>query len=108
MLGALFLTPLILMVPAVATAPALVIVGIFMMQTVREIPLEDFNEAAPAVLTILAIPLCFSIASGIGIGLISAALLAVGRGKWKTFPGVGYVIAGVFFLEFFEIFPFSN
>jgi len=107
-LSALFLTPIILMVPSVATSPALVIVGIFMMQSVREIPLEDFGEAAPAVLTIVAIPLCFSIASGIGIGLISAALLAMGRGKWKTFPAVGYVIAVVFFLEFFRIFPFSS
>jgi len=105
---ALFLTPIILMVPSVATAPALVIVGIFMMQSVREIPLEDFSEAAPAVLTIVAIPLCFSIASGIGIGLISAALLALGRGKANTFPVVGYVIAAVFFLEFFQIFPFSS
>jgi AGZA family xanthine/uracil permease-like MFS transporter len=108
MLVALFLTPLILMVPAVATAPALVIVGIFMMQSVREIPFEDFNEAAPAVLTIMAIPLCFSIASGIGLGLISAALIAIGRGRAKTFPVVGYAIAAVFFLEFFQIFPFSN
>ena len=108
MLVALFLTPLILMVPAVATAPALVIVGIFMMQSVREIPLEDFTDAAPAVLTIIAIPLCFSIASGIGLGLISAALIAIGRGQAKSFPVVGYIIAAVFFLEFFQIFPFST
>jgi AGZA family xanthine/uracil permease-like MFS transporter len=108
MLIALFFTPLILAVPAVATAPALVIVGIFMMQSVREIPLEDFSEAAPAVLTIIAIPLCFSIASGIGLGLIAAALIAVGRGHPRSFPWVGYLIAAVFFLEFFRIFPFSS
>ena len=57
MLAALFLTPLILMVPAAATAPALVIVGVLMMQSVSEIDLGDFREALPAVLTLLSIPL---------------------------------------------------
>jgi len=108
MLLALFLTPLILAVPAAATAPALVVVGIFMMQSVIEIKMDDFAVAAPAVLTILAIPLTFSIAEGIGLGLICAALLALARGQPKSFTPVGYVIAAVFFLEFFHIFPFSG
>jgi AGZA family xanthine/uracil permease-like MFS transporter len=108
MLLALFLTPLILAVPAAATAPALVIVGIFMMQSIREVPLDDFATAAPVVLTLLAIPLTFSIAGGIGIGLISAALLHVGLGRPKDFPLAGYVVAGVFFFQFFHIFPFSG
>jgi AGZA family xanthine/uracil permease-like MFS transporter len=105
---ALFFTPLILIVPAAATAPALVIVGIFMMQSVIEIDMTDFKIAAPAVLTIFAIPLTFSIAEGIGLGLIAAALLALGLGKPKTFTTVGYIIAGVFFLQFFKIFPFGG
>jgi AGZA family xanthine/uracil permease-like MFS transporter len=108
MLLALFLTPLILVVPAAATAPALVIVGIFMMQSVIEIPMDDFTVAAPAVLTIVAIPLTFSIAQGIGIGLVSAALLSLGLGRPRAFPPVGYVIAAVFFLEFFRLWPFSG
>jgi adenine/guanine/hypoxanthine permease len=108
LLLALFLTPLILAVPAAATAPALVIVGIFMMQSAVEIDMSDFRIAAPAVLTIIAIPLTFSIAEGIGLGLISAALLALFTGNPKGFTPVGYVIAGVFFLEFFHIFPFSG
>lgn len=107
MLLALFFTPLILAVPAAATAPALVIVGVFMMQSIREIHMEQFEVAAPAVLTLLAIPLCFSIASGIGIGLIGASLIALGTGRGRAFPVTGYIIAAVFFLEFFRIFPFN-
>jgi len=108
MLLALFLTPLILIVPAAATAPALVVVGIFMMQSVVEIKMDDFTVAAPAVITILAIPLTFSIAEGIGLGLITAALLALATGKPRGFTPVGYVIAAIFFLDFFRIFPFGG
>ncbi len=108
MVLALFLTPLILAVPAAATAPALVIVGIFMMQSVTEITMEDFRIAAPAVITILAIPLTFSIAEGIGLGLISASILALTTGRARSMTPFGYAIAGVFFLEFFHIFPFSG
>lgn len=105
---ALFFTPLILIVPAAATAPALVVVGIFMMQSVVEIEMADFKVAAPAVLTLLAIPLTFSIAEGIGIGLISAALLALALGKPRSFTLAGYIVAAVFFLQFFKIFPFNG
>ncbi len=105
---ALFFTPLILIVPAAATAPALVVVGIFMMQSVIEIDMTDFKIAAPAVLTIFAIPLTFSIAEGIGLGLIAAAILAIGLGKAKMLTTLGYFIAGIFFLQFFKIFPFSG
>lgn len=108
MLLALFATPLILIVPAAATAPVLVVVGVFMLQTVTEIDMGDFRVAAPAVLTIIGIPLTFSIAEGIGLGLIAAALLALGAGKPRAFTVTGYVIAAVFFLEFFHIFPFSG
>jgi AGZA family xanthine/uracil permease-like MFS transporter len=103
---ALFFTPLILIIPAAATAPALVIVGVFMMQSVTEIDMSDFSIAVPAVLTILAIPLTFSIAEGIGLGLIAAALLAIGLAQPKRLPVLGYVIAAVFFAQFFRIWPF--
>ena len=108
MLLALFLTPLILVVPAAATAPALVIVGVFMLQSVGEIPMDDFQTAAPAALTIFAIPLTFSIAQGIGLGLILAALLALALGRPRSFTPVGYVVAAVFFLEFFRLWPFNG
>jgi adenine/guanine/hypoxanthine permease len=108
LLLALFLTPLILAVPGAATAPALVIVGVFMMQSVTEIDMTDFHVAAPVVITILAIPLTFSIAQGIGLGLIAAAVLALATGRRREFTGFGYAIAFVFFLEFFHLFPFQG
>lgn len=107
LLLALFITPLILIIPAAATAPALVIVGVFMLQSVTEIDMSEFKIAVPAALVIIGIPLTFSIAEGIGFGLISAALLAVFTGKPKGFTLVGYIIAAIFFLSFFKIFPFS-
>jgi AGZA family xanthine/uracil permease-like MFS transporter len=106
MLGALFLSPLILMVPAAATAPALVIVGVLMMQSVAEIDLGDFREALPAVLTLLAIPLMFSIAEGIGLGLIAAAVLALGTGSPRRLNAVGYALAVIFLAQFFHWGPF--
>ncbi len=107
MLLALFFTPLILIIPAAATAPALVIVGVFMMQSIAEIDMADFKTAAPVVLTVLAIPLTFSIAEGIGLGLISAALLALALGEPRKLTPFGYAIAGIFFLEFFHLWPFG-
>ena len=103
MLVALFLTPLILIIPAAATAPALVIVGIFMMQSITEIDMSDFTTAAPAVLTIIGIPLTFSIAEGIGMGLITAALMALALREPNRLTAFGYGVAAVFFLEFFHI-----
>jgi AGZA family xanthine/uracil permease-like MFS transporter len=107
MLMALFLTPLILAIPWCATGPALVVVGIFMMQSVVEIDMSRFEDAAPAVLTIFAIPLTFSIAQGIGIGLICSVLLGVGLGRGRSIPPIGYAVAAMFFLSFFKIWPFS-
>jgi AGZA family xanthine/uracil permease-like MFS transporter len=77
MILALFFTPLILSIPAVATAPALVVVGIFMLQSITGIEWADFKTAAPAALTMIGIPLTFSISKGIGLGLIGAAVLAL-------------------------------
>ena len=107
-LGALFFTPLILCVPPAATAPALVIVGIFMMQSVIEIDMADFATAAPAVITIFAIPLTFSIAKGIGMGLICASCLYIALGRARSMPVIGYAVAIVFFLSFFKIWPFHG
>jgi AGZA family xanthine/uracil permease-like MFS transporter len=106
MLAALFVTPLILAIPACATAPALIIVGVFMMQSVIEIDMNDFETAAPAVITIVCIPLTFSIAKGIGLGLICSVLLGLGLGKGRSIPVLGYIVAGMFFLSFFKIWPF--
>ena len=96
---ALFLTPVILAIPAAATAPALVIVGIFMFQSVAKLNLEDFTEVAPAFLIIAGIPLCFSIAEGIGLGLIAYAVLHLLTGRARQVPTIGYGLAVIFALH---------
>ncbi len=77
---ALFLTPVILMIPAVAVAPALVVVGILMFESVSEIEVHRFENAAPAILTLMFMPMTFSISTGIGVGII--ALVALRLGLW--------------------------
>ncbi|GAA5481635.1 NCS2 family permease [Haloferula sargassicola] len=99
----LFLTPVILAIPGVAVAPALVVVGILMFESVAEIDLSRFEIAAPAVLTIAAMPMTFSISTGMGIGLIAAVVIALasGRGKENLTPfTIG--LAVVFVLHFLE------
>ena len=97
---AMFFTPLILAVPGAATAPALVIVGIFMLQGVREIDWQDFPTAVSAGLTILAMPLTFSISEGIAVGFLVHALLMLGLGRGKEVSWLGYVLAATFALHF--------
>ena len=75
------LTPVILMIPGAAVAPALVVVGLVMFQDVTELDLRDFEMAAPAILTILMMPLSFSISTGIGLGLIMLSVLSIGAGR---------------------------
>lgn len=98
---ALFLTPLILIVPSAATAPALVIVGVFMFQSVAEIKLDDFAETMPAFIAILCIPLTFSIAEGLGLGVIALALVYLAAGRGRQLPAFTYLLAGVFLLHLF-------
>lgn len=93
---ALFLTPVILALPAAATAPALVVVGIFMFQSVAQLKLDDFSEAAPIFLIIAGIPLSFSIAEGIGLGLIAYAVLRLATGRARETHWLTYVLALIF------------
>ncbi len=80
---AAFFTPLIASVPPFATAPALLIVGIFMMRGIGTIDFYDFEEAAPAFLTFLLMPLTFSIATGLAFGFISYVLIKLCLGKFR-------------------------
>lgn len=100
---ALFLTPLILAIPAVAVAPALVVVGILMFESVAELDLKHFETAAPAVLTVMAMPMTFSISTGMGIGVISMVFIALagGRGRENLTPFT-CGLALVFLLHFIE------
>jgi AGZA family xanthine/uracil permease-like MFS transporter len=99
---ALFLTPVILMVPGAAVAPALVAVGLVMFKEVVHVDLSDFELAAPAILTILMMPLSFSISTGIGIGLIMLSALSLVSRTARKATTVTHVLAIIFLLHFFE------
>jgi AGZA family xanthine/uracil permease-like MFS transporter len=100
-LVALFLSPLFLLIPSAATAPALVIVGFFMMRSVTGINFTDPTEGIPAFLTILIMPLAFSIAEGIVYGILSYVVLKLVSGKLKDISAVTWVLCVVFILRFF-------
>lgn len=96
---ALFLTPLILAIPAAATAPALVIVGVFMFQAAAKLDLSEVATVVPVFLIVIGIPLFFSIAEGIGLGLIAYAILQVASGRARQTPLLAYVLAAIFALH---------
>ncbi|MBS4538053.1 NCS2 family permease [Clostridium sp. D2Q-11] len=97
---ALFLAPIVGIVPAEATAPALIIVGVLMMTSIKHIDFEDFSEALPAFLTMAIMPFSYSIANGIAAGLIFYPLTKVTMGKGKEVHPAIYVLAILFILRF--------
>jgi AGZA family xanthine/uracil permease-like MFS transporter len=98
---ALFLSPLFLLVPAAATAPALIFVGFLMMQPVMTIDFLDPTEGVPAFLAIIMMPFAYSIAEGIVYGIIAYVILKVATGKFKDVPIITWVLFIVFILRFF-------
>lgn len=98
---ALFFAPLFIMIPAAATAPALFMVGLFMISPILKIDLNDFTESIPAFLTIVMMPLTYSIAEGIAFGMLAFVILKVLTGKFKDVSIVMYVLAVLFILKFF-------
>ena len=98
---ALFFAPVFTMVPGAATAPALILVGFFMMSPILKINFDDFTEAIPAFLTIIMMPLAYSIAEGIVFGMISYVLLKLMTGKHKDLSIVMIILAILFVFKFF-------
>ena len=98
---ALLFSPLFLLIPGAATAPALIIVGFLMMSPVIGIDFTDPTEGIPAFLTIVMMPFCYSIAEGIVYGVLSYVVLKVATGKVKQIPVVTWIIFAIFFLRFF-------
>ncbi|MGB3532557.1 MAG: NCS2 family permease [Microcoleaceae cyanobacterium] len=104
----IFFIPLIQAIPAYATAPTLVIVGVFMLANIRQINWQDLGEAIPAFLTLFMIPLTYSIAEGLSIGFISYPLIKTFQGKAQEVPKLTWILAGVFILRFvFMTFQFN-
>ena len=95
----LFFTPLIGVVPGYATAPALVGVGVFMFQSIRHINFVDFEEAVPAFLTIVLMPLTYSISNGLVFGFLSYILIALASGKWAKVNLVLWVIGALSLMQ---------
>lgn len=97
---ALFLAPVFGIIPSAATAPALIIVGLFMMSPIMKIDLDDFTEAIPAFLTIIMMPIAYSIAEGIVFGMISYAVLKLLTGKGKEVSPLVYVLSILFIAKY--------
>ena len=103
--GVLFLlsvifSPLFLTIPSFAIAPALIIVGFYMMGSVVKINFEDMSEAIPAFLTILFMPMAYSISEGIAVGVISYTLINLITGKAKKLTPLMYVLTVLFICKY--------
>ena len=96
----LFISPLVGIVPAQATAPALIIVGILMMSSVTRIDFENFEDAAPAFLTIALMPFTYSIADGIAAGFIFYVIIKLAKGKLKEVHPMMFIFAALFVVKF--------
>jgi AGZA family xanthine/uracil permease-like MFS transporter len=98
---ALFFAPLIGIVPAYATAPALIIVGVYMFKNIKEIDFKDFTEAIPAFLTIILMPLTYSISIGLSFGFVAYVLLKLSVGKAKSISVLMWIIAALSLLNLY-------
>lgn len=97
---ALFFSPLFGVITPAVTASALVIVGLFMIETIKEIDLEDYTEAVPAFLTIIMMPFAYSISDGIVFGVISYIALKLFTGKYKDISFTTVIVGIIFILKF--------
>ena len=102
-IAALFFSPFFLAVPSAATAPVLIIVGTMMFSGVTELHLEDLSEAIPAFITIVTMPLAYSIADGILLGVISYVILNLTGGRHRKLSAGMYVLASLFVLKYIFI-----
>ena len=98
--AALFCAPLITAIPGYATAPALILVGALMCESVSKVRWEDFSEGFPAFLTVIATPLTFSVATGLSLGLISYFFIKIGAGKSREISPLIWVLTALFLLRY--------
>ena len=97
---AMFCSPLATAIPAYATAPALILVGVLMSQSLALVVWNDFSEALPAFITMLATPLTFSIATGLSLGLISYTVVKLASGKLKEINSLVWILTALFLLRY--------
>lgn len=96
---ALFFAPLFTLIPSAATAPALVIVGLFMMSSIVDIDFSDYTESIPAFLTIIMMPFAYSIAEGIAFGMVSYVILKALTNKLNEVSLIMWILAALFILR---------
>ena len=99
-LVALLFSPLATAVPGFATAPALILVGALMTQSIAHVKWADFTEAFPAFMTMLATPLTFSIATGLSLGVIAFSIVKLAAGKYREVSIVLWILTGLFLLRY--------
>lgn len=97
---ALFFAPIFLAIPSAATTPVLVIVGLFMLSPIKDIDLNDFAESIPAFITIIMMPLTYSISDGILCGIISYVVINMLCRNWKKLNTTLYILAALFMLKY--------
>ena len=97
---AMFCSPLATAIPSYATAPALILVGTLMTQSIARVEWTEFSEALPAFITMLATPLTFSIATGLSLGLISFTVVKVAAGKFREVTALIWILTALFILRY--------
>ena len=97
---AMFFAPIAGAIPGIATAPALVVVGALMMRSARTVAWDDMTEAVPAFLTMIGMPLTFSVANGLALGFISFPLVKVLAGRAREVTWLTYLLAAIFLLRY--------
>lgn len=97
---AIFVSPIFLLIPSAATSGALVMVGVLMVDSVKKINLEDVSEAFPAFITMITMVLCYSIADGICLGILSYVIIKFCAGKWRQLNVTLVVLSLLFILNY--------
>ncbi|OJV40685.1 MAG: guanine permease [Bacteroidales bacterium 36-12] len=100
---ALFFSPIFLAIPGAATAPALILVGLYMLSPIKELDFSDLSETIPAFICIIAMPLAYSIAEGITLGVLSYVIINILSGKFKKLSIGMYILAVLFILKYIFI-----
>ena len=96
----LFLSPLFLSIPAAATSPILILVGLLMIEPIKKIELDNYSEAIPAFICIITMPLSYSISNGILLGMISYTIINILCGKRKNITPTLLILSILFVLKY--------
>ena len=102
-LVALVFAPFVSIIPACATAPALIFVGGLLLSAIKDMEFDDVSESIPAYLALIMMPLTYSIANGIAIGLISYTLIKIFTGKFKDLNILTVILSALFIIRYLMI-----